>query len=455
MKKKQYFIFAWLIFVSCDRSIFPLETLLPFLDDKSPKVLFSTPYMGEKNLPQQQSVYVQFDQAMNINSCAQAFSISPQIIGFFELSDISLRFTPNNLLNFGSYSFNVTKNCESTNGTDLRDIHTVNFSVGDSNMAGSNPSIKSIFVYAGTPLECNNLAGQKKDIVAENLTNICVRYPHINPIEINFSKEMNRLQTESSIRINPAIPGEFQWSENDTRLVFHPDTKFQYGTRYSLTVSEFASSKSGVRISQSQTYSFLAGGIVGEYPFVQAVGVASQNCPDHYPGVGSTSGANWNANSCYWDNSLPILNPSNYTFRGGDDGSGGLNLSFACADQNTDNFKLIFSKYMEINTTLNAVRLRRLSPPTSIIQLSSWEWKDCQTFYPFGCRVLELRFAEQEASCNGSVFGNAVTLGDFNLQRSDNTPLGFPYYMISVDTSAEDSFGINLQTNFSFTMEAK
>lgn len=580
--KKLFMIFCLVVlFEQCNSDSNNLGSLLTFVDnDGSPRIVFASPAMGERNLERNVSISVLFSKSMNITSCVQSFTITPSTLGFFDLSALSLKFTPSNLLPYGSYTYSITKNCESTDGIDLKDVFSVNFSVGEAATAGSNPQILGIFVSAGTVLECNTGSALRVNILNSDYTNVCMGNPAVNEIEIlfdramdqstviaafqlnpnlsanfnwssstilrivpdrplngntryslsigasatdllgnrllspvfksflvgtenlvpniasltvasgtladclsgiginsnllvtpvtnaclgnpinntfifDFDRAMNRTITESAISISPSITGTFVWSLADTRLTFTPDARLIYGNRYTININKSAISANEINLSQNLSYSFIAGGAIGDAPIIQAVGVASQGCANSFPGTGSATGGNWVSPQCFWDSSLPILSPSSYYFRAGDDGTGDLNLPDACADVNTDNFKLIFSKYMDTNTTLNAVRLRRISPPSTIVQLSSWNWSDCQAVFPFGCRVLELAFAEQEASCNDTIFGNTTTQGDFNLMRSDNTFPGYPYYMITVDTSAKDTLGASLQSNFNFTMEAK
>ncbi|MDF3821462.1 Ig-like domain-containing protein [Leptospira sp. 96542] len=576
MKILQFIILALVLY--CNSSKSDPSSILTFLgNDDSPKILIASPSMGQKNLQRNVGIDILFSKPMNINSCVQSFSITPNVLGYFDLSDITLKFTPSNLLAYGSYTYLITKNCESKDGDDLKDVFSVNFSVGESAEAGNNPQVVSLFVSAGSVADCNGGLANRINFLQSDITNVCMGNPSINELEIVFDRSMDqssvisavqfspsisanfvwnsttslrvipdrplnpntrytvsvsavasdafgnrilspviksfyvgsnnlvpnlssisvpsgtladclagigistdiiansvtngclgnptisdfvllfdrpmdRALTQSAVTFSPSLTGTFSWAIGDTQLTFVPDAKLIYGNRYTVTVNRNAISTNEINLSQNLSYSFIAGGAIGDAPFVQAVGVASQSCSDSFPGVGSATGGNWLLGQCYWDSSLPMLNASSYTYRAGDDGTVG---NSTCADVNTDNFKLIFSKYMDTNSTLNAVRLRRISPPSTIVQLSSWIWKDCQATFPFGCRVLELSFAEQEASCNGSLFGNAGTSGDFNLMRTDNSPIGYPYYLISVDTFAKDTLGVQLQSTFNFTVEGK
>lgn len=571
------FILIIMLGYSCKNINDDLSNYLTFLaDDKSPKILSAVPEMGDTSLPRNQKIAIVFNKPMNINSCVQSFSISPNVQGFYELNDLSLIFTPSVLLSFGTYTYTISKNCEDKEGNDLRDIFTASFTIGDTTIAGTFPEVSGIFVKTGsiaacnsaaggdtniltadisnacmgniltnrmrirftrdmdrastgssitvspnvnftlswlsnseveiipdspfifnsrisitistqaqdsqgirliTPIigsfrvgtgnllpsivtinvpsgtltDCNNGIGLLTDIVGNTVNNGCLGNPTVTPIEINFSHIMDTAITQSAVSLTPTISGSFIWSNANQTLTFNPDLRLTFGTRYNVNISPLARSIDNINFQVLNSFGFVAGGLLSAAPTVQAIGIASQGCSNTFPGIGSIVGGDWTSGNCFWDNSLPILGPGSYRFRAGDTGSGNA----SCADVNTDNFKIIFSNYMDLNSTINAIRLRRTSPPTTIVQLSSWSWNDCQAVAPFGCRVLTLIFAEQESSCNGTLFGNASTGGDFNLLRSDDTPVGFPYYNLSIDTTARDVNNIPLPSTFNFTMEAK
>ncbi|MCW7506147.1 Ig-like domain-containing protein [Leptospira paudalimensis] len=561
------------------------SSLFTFLgDDNAPKIISAVPSMGDKGLPRTQKIAVLFSKPMNINSCVQSFSISPPTQGFYELSDFALTFIPSSQWNYGTYTYTLTKNCESKDGNDLKELFSASFTVGEATTAGSFPEISNILISAGTIAECDagnapqlnilsntittacmgapnsnsltlnftrpmdratttgaisfspsisasfvwqsdttltiipdrpfasqariNIAvsttaqdtqgirmqvpvsgsffvgtsnllptianlslnadtlsnclagtGALVDLLVTSVSNACLGNPTVTPIVFTFSRPMDQIQTQSNISFSPSFTGNFSWSVDSLTLTFTPDAKFNFGTRYTITLGSGAKAQDGIFVAGSLVYSFVAGGALTDAPFVQAIGVESQTCPATYPGVGNATGGDWLLGSCYWDSSLPVLSPTSYRFRGGDSGTGtGPNLSnsASCLDVNTDNFRLIFSNYMDLNATINAVKLRRQSPPSTFVQLSTWSWSDCQAVYPFGCRVLTVVFAELEASCNGtSSFGNVSTSGDFNLLQSNTNPAGFPFYMLTVDTSAKDVNGIPIKSTFNFSMEAK
>lgn len=576
-----FLVFIILIYISCKNSNISADKVFPFLGDDSPKVISAFPGMGDRNLPRNQTVSFLFNQPMNITSCIQSFSLSPQVQGFFDFTDVSLKFTPSAQLNFGSYTYNLTKNCESKSGTDLKDVFSASFTIGEATQAGQFPEVTAVNVNTGSIAECNANSGPKRNIISDVVNDACMGSPNINaidiifskpmdrasvqngiilspsvpfniqwlsdsrillnpdtaflarsritvqltgtiqdtngvrllsplsssfyvgtlnlvptltsiqlatgtladclagtgtladiliatvtnaclgnsvstPITIQFSRPMNRAQTLAGFSISPNITGTYLWTGGDQILTFTPDSKLTFGVRYTITVNTIATSSDRVPFDQSTSYSFVAGGAITDAPIVQAVGVASQGCSNTFPGVGQAAGGNWLSANCFWDSSLAMLGPNSYQFRGGDDGTGLSGSSNACLDVNTDNFRIIFSNYMNITATINAIRLQRTSPPGTVIQLASWNWTDCQTVFPFGCRVVTLSFAELESTCNSTLsFGNAGTSGDFNLSRTDTMPVGFPFYMLTVDTGARDSNNIPLGSTFQFGMEGK
>lgn len=571
--------------VNCKNANPDTSSLFTFLgNDKSPRIVSAVPAMGDKGLPRTQKIAILFDKPMNINTCVQSFSISPPTQGFYELSDFALTFIPSSQWNFGTYTYTVSKNCESKEGNDLKDVFSASFTVGEATTAGSFPEVASVTVSAGTTAECNagnapqlnlltstittacmgapnsnsisinftrpmdkastigaisfspavsasfiwqsdtnlivipdrpfasqvritvaistaaqdaqgirlqipvsgsflvgtsNLlptitsltlnadtvanclagTGAVADLLVTSVTNACLGNPTNTPIVFAFSRPMDQIQTQSNISFSPSFTGNYVWSVDSLTLTFTPDAKFNFGSRYTITIGSGAKTQDGIFVAGALVYSFVAGGALTDAPTVQAVGVASQGCPTIYPGTGNVAGGDWLLGTCFWDNSLPVLPPTSYRFRGGDAGTGtgpNLNNSASCIDVNTDNFRLIFSNYMDLNTTINAVRLRRQSPPSTVIQLSTWSWSDCQAVFPYGCRVLTLVFAELESSCNGiTSFGNASTSGDFNLLQSNTNPAGYPFYMLTVDTTAKDVNSIPISSTFNFSMEAK
>ncbi len=270
-------------------------------------------------------------------------------------------------------------------------------------------------------------------------------------IRLVFSRPIHSGRCISAFTLDDARAGAFNTALN--ALEFTPTAAMTAGT-HSVAISTDCEDLAGKDLLTPFSLSFTVA--LPAAPLVQAVGLESQGCPDAYPGTGSAAGGDHSLGSCWWDGSLPVLSPTSYEFRGGDDGTGAAGFANACADVKTDNFRLIFSQYMDIDTTTAAVSLTRLSPPGTLIKLATHRWSDCQNVAPFGCRSLTLVYSEAEATCNGTInFGTNALGGDFNLSQSNAPQVSdFPLYRLDVAKTARTIEGITLENTFSFTMEA-
>lgn len=272
-------------------------------------------------------------------------------------------------------------------------------------------------------------------------------------VSILFNKAMNSQRCSGAFSISPSATGATVVAGN--ALLFTPGQNLATGT-YNVTLSTSCEDLEGRDLEAAYSGSFVVGSPGNFAPRVVAVGLASQGGCTGLGSSGSGVGGDWTLPVCWWEESLAMLPPSSYTFRGGDTGTGALGLPNDCADVTTDNFRLIFNNYMNPGVTANATTLRRLSGPATTIRAASYSWSDCQAVSPFGCRALTVSFSELEASCNGAAaFGTIATGGDFNLGLTVGSPAGFPLYMIQVDTTALDSAGKPPSFQFNFTMEGK
>ncbi|RHX84741.1 hypothetical protein DLM75_22265 [Leptospira stimsonii] len=444
-------------FISCNNINDKAGKFLPYLNSgENPKILVFTPGSNEANVSPNTKVQVTFDRLMKIDTCVSSLSISPNVTGFFHTTPISIEFTPSASLNAGTYTVAITKGCESEGGQDLKDVFTSRFAVGAAPGSSVNsPSILAVNTLRGSLSACLAGTGSLSDMIANDITDGCLGTTiNRNPISIFFSEPMDIALTSLAVALSPSIPSDFDWSTDGRTLTITPDLPNTFGQRITVNVSSNATSALGYKMANSSSVSFVAGGIFSS-PAVQAIGLASQGCANALPGVGAVLGGDWTLGSCFWDSSLALLGAGSYRFRGGDDGTGLVGSPNACADVNTDNFRIIFSNYMQTAVTASAVRIQRVSPPLTNARIATYVWSDCQAVFPFGCRALTVSFSEQEASCNGTLFGDASTGGDFNLLRTSTAPVGFPLYNLIVDTTAKDVNGASLQSQFIFGVEGK
>ncbi|EPG74532.1 Ig-like protein [Leptospira fainei serovar Hurstbridge str. BUT 6] len=407
--------------------------------------------------PNQNQIIINFSRAMDPNSTNSAISISPSVSGSFVWSSGSiLTFTPDNALALNQrYTFTVGGSAADSGGILMKQSVQGSFLVGSGN---ATPTVTSLTVLTGSQAGCQAGIGTASNILTSNVTNACLGDPTTNTVVFNFGLPMNTQSVQNAISFSPAISGSYTWSNGNQTLTLVSDSTLGFGTRYTVAIGTGALSANLVPLQQAIGASFVAGGI-NPSPSVQSVGLVSQpGCATSFPGSGSSTGGNWSMGFCWWDYSQQILSPSAYQFRGGDDG---LNDAAACADQTTDDFRIIFNNYMDARTTMNAISLNRITGTSTVIRLATWVWRDCQLSFPYGCRVLDLEFSEIESSCGGSsAFGAS---GDYNMTRAGfdftsaipytviaTDPNG-PVYTLQVANSATDVNGRQLLTPFSFS----
>ncbi|TGM39552.1 Ig-like protein [Leptospira levettii] len=427
------------------------DWLAMFVNDDTPKVVSFSPSSGEQSVSPKTNISVLWNQPMEIQSCVTAFSLDPNTKGNFETTDISLKFVPNQELLPGGYVIRLTKQCENKKGKDLDRVYSIPFrvQVEDSSLP---PNINSILISEGTYDECLT-GGNIKDRILEEVNTACSGYTQTTPITIVFSKPMNQTDVSLGLRMEPSTSYHLEWT-NPNQVQIQLDAPLLSQTRYQINLASGVSALDGTKIEKPIRMDFYTNE-GAKPPEVIGFGLASQLCGIGIQELGSTVGSRWDSTLCFWSKGLSFLSPHQYQFRGGDDGTGGIASSSACADVNTDNFKLFFDEYMDPISVISSSRLTKISPPSSNIRLSTWEWSHCQSVYPFGCKEITYSFAESEASCNGTLFGNNTTGGDFNLASSSNAPNFYPYYEFKLDADVHSANGKKMNSPFIIQMEAK
>lgn len=445
------FLFVSVLF-QCSSKLGSFDDWIGVLNSSdAPKVLVFSPASDSNNVEPKTNISVVFSKAMSIQTCVSAFSLDPPVRGSFETTELSLKYFPKTDLPSGGYVIRLTKQCEDKTGKDLDRVYTIPFRVGEKENPGS-PMINSIMISTGTESECL-LGGSFTNILLGGPEIVCSGVPGPSPIQVQFSKPMNQTEVGLGLRIEPAISYRLEW-ESPTLLTVLPDLNFLPETRYHILFPVGLHSLDGAELSEVVRSDFFVGPDLSD-PEVIGFGLESQNCGLGIQELGSSAGGRWDSGFCFWSQGLPILSPNHYHFRGGDTGFGGPTTSSDCADVNTDNFRIFFDQYMDTTSVIGATRLSRISPPSTNIRLSTWVWSHCQTEFPFGCKQLTYSFAESEASCNGTLFGNISTGGDFNLSYSALAPNFYPYYEFRLDPDAKSISGKRMKFGFVIQVEAK
>lgn len=88
-------------------------------------------------------------------------------------------------------------------------------------------------------------------------------------VRVTFDRLMDQVATEAAFKIDPAVPGRFEW--NETTLIFRPERGYFEGeTKYTVTVSTAAKDSDGSAVvTQDYTWSFTTGQLedVGNFGF--------------------------------------------------------------------------------------------------------------------------------------------------------------------------------------------
>lgn len=392
--------------------------------------------------PTVNEIVVHFSEAMDVSSSVDAFSISPSVNGQYEWNGAQtvLTFRPDGPLNYGErYDIRISDRAESIHGYSLSEDVFISFVVGE--LDSAVPEVIGVNFERQDMGGCGG-AGSPNDIIeapagsqpggVPDLSEICIG----DPIDIIFSEPMNQSNTSGAVSLSPLGSVAYSWPDPD-RLRINPVLPLRGNEVYTLTVGATATDLSGNNLDQEFTLAFLTENVS---PRVIAVGLESHGAGCSTPNSNGTAlgslPRNWTAGDCWWDESLPLTNATNYLFQAGDAACG--------TDSATDNFRLIFNRPMNPVATVNAVNLRRISPPTTFIQLATWQWTENN-------QVLTLSFTEQEADCGG---GNQFGSGSYDLSRDPNdADAGFPLYIIEVDQTAEDADGERLPGSFQFAVE--
>nr|WP_232369356.1 Ig-like domain-containing protein [Leptospira abararensis] len=440
------------LFFQCNSKLGSLEDWMGVLGvEDSPRVLVYSPTSDATNVDSKTDISFAFSHPMSIQSCVSAFSLDPPARGSFETSEMTLKFSPKDELPSGGYIVRLTKQCEDKNGKDLDRVYTISFRVGDKENPYP-PEVASIFVLAGTEEECL-VGGIPTNIHLGSVSSVCSGIPGPPPIQVRFTKPMNQREVGLGLRIEPNISYRLEW-DDPTQFRILPDSVFLPETRYHILFPSGINALDGGELSEAVSFDFFVGSD-GNDPEVIGFGLESQNCELGIQELGSITGARWDSLTCFWSRGLPILSPHLYQFRGGDDETGLPGSPQGCADVNTDNFRILFNQYMDTTSVIGATRFSKISPPSTNIRLSTWVWSHCQTDSPFGCRELTYSYAESEASCNGSLFGNITTGGDFNLSASALAPNFYPYYEFRLESEAKSILGKRMKSAFVIQVEAK
>lgn len=231
------FALVMLSFAGCSRDL--SEMLGPLLEapaSSRPRIISSNPSESGGAYNPSLPVYVDFDRQMDAFSTERAFSLTGAGKSSGEFRWIGNRLVYDLIapLDPGiAFVLRVSGSAKSASNAPLEVDYIVHF------ISGS--TIAAPVVLSNTP-SANSQA-----------------VPQNSNITLVFSRSMNRESVEQAFRINPAVPGAFLWSANDTTMTFQPYSDLQAPVRYSISLGTTATDREGISLHTALSFSFQTG----------------------------------------------------------------------------------------------------------------------------------------------------------------------------------------------------
>lgn len=222
-------------------------------DLKSPEVITSTPTYtagGTVIDPLTNTISITFSESMEKLSTEAAFSISPNVTGYYTWSANStiLNYNLTSKLDYGKqYKFTIANTATDLSNNTLSSSYEVIFIPGND---FEYPQVYGIYdgSLAPTPIVADLWATDSINIISKTNTTFA----------IEFTKEMDRNSAESAFSITPAVSGEFSWNVSNTIMTFIPAANtLTTETNYTVRIDNTAKDINGRKINKSQQVSLL------------------------------------------------------------------------------------------------------------------------------------------------------------------------------------------------------
>lgn len=169
---------------------------------------------------------------MDQESTEDAFSIEPEVDGTFEWSneDHVVTFIPDKVLDTSSeYKIQIDSSAKGKNNINLESRIEFGFLT------------KEHFVEASFA---------NPDTLNDSL----ITTHHLS---FEFSKRMERDETEDAFEIDPEVKGHFIWSNDFTKMTFVPEKAYSTSTKYTATISDEAETYNGLELGYDYTIEFI------------------------------------------------------------------------------------------------------------------------------------------------------------------------------------------------------
>ena len=197
-----------------------------------------------------QDITIDFSKSMNRDKTQSAFSLSPEVSGYFAwgeavpgLADSRLEYRLTKDMEYGKlYKLKITGDAEDTAGNRTGADYIVNFVTGNDT---TPPEILEILYVDGDAATPDHLEPAiVKHGVSKN-----------GPVTIRFNEAMDRQSVEKAITITPAVTGYFDW-HSDFEVDFRPTECFEPETLYQLAVETSCRDINGLHLASRYAVEF-------------------------------------------------------------------------------------------------------------------------------------------------------------------------------------------------------
>ncbi len=181
-------------------------------------------------------IIVRFSEPMNTMKTERAFSLSPDVSGYFEWTD-----------NNATMIYHLTSELEY--GT----LYTVSVSTAAEDNAGNSmvQAYRMVFL-TGSDFQCPEILGIfDASIVPPPFwdRNVITSVSRTMAIAVSFSEAMDRTATESAFSLTPGVSGAFTWNTASDRMEFTPDKPLAEDSVYTVRISSSAKDLNGRRLN--------------------------------------------------------------------------------------------------------------------------------------------------------------------------------------------------------------
>ncbi|MCB1159742.1 MAG: Ig-like domain-containing protein, partial [Leptospiraceae bacterium] len=384
----------------CNKDLYTLKTL----NTTTPVSGFCT--------KENRSFLFDFSEDMDKLSLESYLKLSPFIpLNFTWISAQELEIKPATELQYGQiYSFRLSSEIKDIQGQYMNPAE-YSFIAGELDSTKPNLSCSNCGLFLELNEDADGCSNSEADDIQVKDSAIVNKVCRTQTLKLNFSEEIDLNSFTSSFSVSPYF--SFSTYQEGTSVYIRALNPLEENTQFEIQLQNSLRDLSGNTLDKAYRFTFQT---EQTSPEVIGIGLESQsNCSD-INSEGSPIGGDWFMTNCFWKRPSPILSGSSYLFHGGNAVCG--------TDSKSDNIRIIFSKPMNIHSSISSISLKRISPPQSFIQKASWKWTDSN-------RVLTLKFSEDLASCSGN------QPGSFDLSFNPQDSLTeYPFYLLEIDKSA-------------------